>query len=79
MGAEFSAIRRDMVTRKGLAKQLALLATKKELSEVKTQMRVLHEDLVERLKVLGDAWGSSDRVAGSKGSQRSQGSQRRKR
>ena len=45
MRGEFSAIRRDMATKDDLAR----FATKDE-------MRMLHEDLVERLKVLSEAW-----------------------
>lgn len=48
MRDEFSAIRRDMATKEELAKAVAPLATKDE-------MRMLHEDLVERLKVIGEA------------------------
>ena len=74
MRDEFSAIRRDMVTKEDLAKAVAPLATKDELAKAvaplatkeelakavaplatKDEMRMLHEDLVERLKVIGEA------------------------
>jgi hypothetical protein len=48
MHDEFSSIRRDMATRDELARSVAGLATRSE-------MLMLHEDLVERLKVLGES------------------------
>ena len=48
MHDEFSVIRRDMATRDELARSVAGLATRSE-------MLMLHEDLVERLKVLGES------------------------
>ena len=70
MRGEFSAIRRDMATKQDLAKcatkedlarcatkeDLARCATKQDLARcaTKDEMRMLHEDLVERLKLLGE-------------------------
>ncbi len=54
MRGEFSSIRRDMATKEDLAG----FATKEDLSTLADQMRMLHEDLVGRLQVLGEAWSS---------------------
>ena len=77
MRSEFSAIRRDMVTKDDLAKcatkdDLTRFATKDDLTrfatkddlraieaQLSTRMLVLHEDLVERLKVIGEAQARS--------------------
>ncbi len=80
MRGEFSAIRRDMVTKQDAArfatkddlkrfatkedlKRFATkedltgltFATKEDLADLKDKMLVLHEAVIERLKVLGDA------------------------
>ena len=54
MSSEFSAIRRDMATKEDLSKYV----TKDDIAKfaTKDEMRMLHEDLVDRLKVLGEAW-----------------------
>ncbi|MBK5297184.1 MAG: hypothetical protein JJE40_08505 [Vicinamibacteria bacterium] len=50
-----------LATKEELAKAVAPLATKEELAKAvaplatKDEMRMLHEDLVERLKVIGEA------------------------
>ena len=61
MRGEFSAIRRDMATKDDLTRfatkeDLDRSATKEDLDRfaTKDEMRMLHEDLVERLKVLGE-------------------------
>lgn len=57
MRGEFSAIRRDLArfaTRDDLARIGRGL--RRQVRGLHTLMLVLHEDIVERLKILGDAW-----------------------
>ena len=62
---DISAIRRDTVTKDDLRSAIAPLATKAELKAAiaplatRDEMLMLHEDLVARLKVLGEAWSKS--------------------
>ena len=73
MRVEFSAIRRDMATKEDLSKyatkdDIAKFATKDDIAKfaTKDEMRMLHEDLVDRLKVLGEAWSSPKSTPRSK-------------
>ena len=49
---------KDAIARLATKDEIAKLATKDDIATLATkdEMRMLHEDLVERLKVLGDAW-----------------------
>lgn len=69
MRGEFSAIRRDMATRKDLARVGRGLRRQMQglHEDLRTRMLVLHEALVERLKILGEARPSAPATRSRKG------------